>query len=500
MTETATATFPASEAAIKELSFHSGKVLVHGEFRDPLSGKTTDQVFPGTGQVVGKVALADENDVNAAVESANKAQPGWADMNARDRRRVLLAFARLIDENKDELARLQTLDAGIAMQMSAGWPLGPEMTSDFLEFYAGTVDKEQGEILPTYPAPALNYTLREPLGVVACITAWNAPLYLFGAKVAPALACGNTVVVKPSEIGTASTLRLGELALQAGIPKGVINIISGLGPDCAEPLIKHDGIDAVSFTGSVTVGRRVAALAAETPKRVVLEMGGKSANIVFDDAEMSAAGSLSAGMVAYGLSGQGCACATRAIVQKSAMDDFLNTAVATMGFMQPGDPFDPMSMTGPVISERQLQRIQGFVDKGQEEGAELKLGGGRLDNLTPGFYFAPTLLFGTNDMTPMREEIFGPVLSVIPFETEDEAVRIANDSPYGLGGVITTNNLTRAHRVAKALKTGTIGINGYSVGSTTPFGGVKQSGYGREGSAHALNDYSYIKSVYIDLK
>jgi len=377
-------------------------------------------------------------------------------------------------------------------------PVG--VTADFFEFYAGLTDKAVGEVLPAYPAKSLDYTLREPLGVVACITAWNAPVYLFGAKVAPALACGNTVVVKPSEIGSAVTLRLAELALMAGIPAGVVNVITGLGSDCGEPLVTHPGVDAVSFTGGTETGRRVAALGAETPKRVVLELGGKSANVVFEDGDIGLGAALSAGMVTYGLSGQGCACATRALVQRSRIDEFLETAVGTMAFMQPADPFDAATMAGPLISERHLHRVLGYVEKGREEGAEVRCGGQRmLGGLASGFYVAPTVLLTSNDMTPAREEIFGPVLSVIPFDDEDEAVRLANDSPYGLAGVITTNDLKRAHRVALRLRTGTLGINGYSIQATTPFGGIKQSGYGREGSAHALADYSYLKNVYVEL-
>jgi aldehyde dehydrogenase (NAD+) len=501
MTETATSPLSASEAALADLSYHSGKVFVDGEVRDPLSGVTQDQVFPGNGQVIGKTALGDAKDVDAAVAAAKKALEGeWGALNVRDRRRLLLKYAQLIDEHKEELGKLQTIDVGMPISLSGGWILGPEMTADFFEYYAGLVDKAVGEVLPAYPNNSLDYTLREPLGVVACITAWNAPIYLYGAKVAPALAAGNTVVVKPSEVGAASTLRLAELATEAGIPAGVVNVISGLGPECGEPLVKHDDVAAISFTGGTVTGRRIAAMAAEGLKRTVLELGGKSANIVFEDGDVNLGGALSAGMITYGTSGQYCAAATRALVHRSKMDQFLEAAVGTLAFMQPGDPFDPGVMAGPMISQRQLDRVLGFIEKGKEEGAQVHTGGNRLGGgLEAGFFVEPTILLTSNDTTPAREEIFGPVLSAIAFDDEDEAVRLANDSAYGLAAVVTTNDLKRAHRVAGKLKTGTVGINGYSIGASTPFGGVKQSGYGREGSAHAMADYSYIKNVYIEL-
>jgi aldehyde dehydrogenase (NAD+) len=483
------------------LTYHSGKVLVDGVIRDPLSGKTTDQIFPGTGQVVGSTALCDSRDVDAAVGAARKAlEGGWAEMNARDRRRLLLSYARVIEAHAEELGKLQTLDSGMPIQMSAGWILGPDMTADWFEFYAGLVDKAVGEVLPAYPNKALDYTLREPLGVVACITAWNAPVYLYAAKVAPALACGNTIVVKPSEVGATVTLRLAELALEAGIPAGVVNVITGLGEDCGDPLVTHPDVDAISFTGGTATGKRVAARAAESLKRVVMELGGKSANIVFEDGDIGLAAALSAGMVGYGLVGQACASATRALVHKSRIDEFIEGALGMMAIFTPADPFDPATMAGPLVSERQLQRVLGYVEKGRQEGAEVRTGGSRIEgDLAGGFYMEPTLLCTTNDTTPAREEIFGPVLSVIPFEDEAEAIRLANDTPYGLAGVIMTGDLKRAHRVAAQVKAGTLGINGYSIQATTPFGGVKQSGYGREGSAHAMADFSYTKNIYIEL-
>ncbi|MFY9614844.1 MAG: aldehyde dehydrogenase family protein [Candidatus Dormiibacterota bacterium] len=502
MSETATSPLAATEAALADLHYHSGKVLIDGEIRDPLSGKTQDQVFPGNGQVIGQTALADAKDVDAAVAAARKALEGdWGALNARDRRRLLLRYAQLIEEHKEELGKLQTIDVGMPIGLSGGWILGPEMTADFFEFYAGLVDKAIGEVLPAYPNAALDYTLREPLGVVACITAWNAPVYLYGAKVAPALAAGNTVVVKPSEVGAASTLLLGELATEAGIPAGVVNVISGLGQECGEPLVKHDGVDAISFTGGTATGRRIASMAAEGLKRTVLELGGKSANIVFEDGDVGLGGALSAGMITYGTSGQYCAAATRALVHRSKMDQFLESAVGVLAFMQPGDPFNPATMAGPMISERQLERVLGYIEKGKEEGAQVHTGGGRMaGGLEEGYYVEPTILLTSNDTTPAREEIFGPVLSAIPFDDEDEAIRLANDSPFGLAAVITTSDLKRAHRVAAKLKTGTVGINGYSIGASMPFGGVKQSGYGREGSARAIDDFSYIKNVYVELQ
>jgi aldehyde dehydrogenase (NAD+) len=340
------------------------------------------------------------------------------------------------------------------------------------------------------------------VGVVTCITAWNAPVYLFGAKVAPALACANTVVVKPSEVGATATLRLAELALEAGIPKGVVNVVTGYGDECGEPLVTHPGVDMVSFTGGVPTGRRIAASAAQSLKRVVLELGGKSATIVFADADLANAATLCAGMVAYGMSGQGCVCTTRALVQRDLVTDFTAQVAAAMAWMQPGDPFDPATLSGPIITERQLERVLGYVARGREEGATVVCGGQRLTEgaYADGFFMAPTLLGDVaNDSTPAREEIFGPGLCVIPFADEDDAVRIANDSDYGLGGVVMTHDLKRAHRVAARIRAGTVGINSYAMCASLPFGGVKQSGYGREGSRHAMADYSALKNVYVDM-
>jgi aldehyde dehydrogenase (NAD+) len=490
----------ATASAVAGLRFHSGKVLVDGEIRDPVSQKTLDQVFPATGEVVAQVASCDARDVDAAVVAARTAlNSGWRELNVKDRRRLLLGYARVLAEHTEELALLQTFDSGMPMQMSAGEVIGAPAAADYFEYYAGTVDKPIGHVLPVY-GKGFDYTLREPLGVVACITAWNAPIFLYAAKVAPALACGNTVILKPSEIGATVTLRLAELALEAGIPKGVINVITGTGRECGEPLVTHNGVDAVSFTGGTATGRHIASLTGAQLKRTVLELGGKSANIVFEDGEIGLAAMLSAGMVAYGLSGQGCACATRALVHRSKLEEFTKTALDTVAFMQPGDPFDPATMAGPLVSARQLDRVLGIVQRGVEEGVEVRCGGNRVGgDFASGFFMEPTVLSTTNDTTPAREEIFGPVLSIIPFDDEEEAIRLANDTPYGLAGVITTNDVKRAYRVAGRIRTGTLGINSYSVGATIPFGGVKHSGYGREGSLHALDDYSQIKNVYVEL-
>jgi aldehyde dehydrogenase (NAD+) len=493
----------ATESALADLRFHSGKVFIDGAVRDPRSQQTIDQVFPGNGRVVAKVARCNVDDVEDAVASARRAfeDSEWSGLNVRDRRRLMLRYAQVIEDNRDQLAKLNTLDSGVPIAMSSSFNIGPDVVADMFQYYAGLVDKEIGEVLPVYPGQGFDYTLREPLGVVTCITAWNAPIYLYGAKVAPALACGNTVIVKPSELGATATLRLAELAIEAGIPKGVINVITGFGPECGEPLVRHAGVDGISFTGGVATGRRIQEMASATLKRVVLELGGKSANIIFDDAEPALAAMFNAGMVSYGMSGQGCVCATRALVQEGMLDSFNEQVASTMQWMKPGDPFDPATIGGPIISERQLNRVLGYVAKGREEGATVVCGGQRMGGpLADGYYMEPTLLSNVrNDMTPAREEIFGPVLVAIPFKDEEEAIRIANDTEYGLGGVVMTRDLKRAHRVAAKIRAGTVGVNTYAVSPSMPFGGIKQSGYGREGSRHAMNDYSYVKNVYVDM-
>jgi aldehyde dehydrogenase (NAD+) len=342
---------------------------------------------------------------------------------------------------------------------------------------------------------------REPVGVVAAVLPWNAPLLLFAQKVAPALGAGCTVVVKPSEYATFTVLRLVELLVEAGVPDGVVNLVTGPGDPTGEALITHPGVDKVSFTGSRAVGRRIVEASAGTLKRVSLELGGKSAAIVFPDANVPLAGMTAMGMVTMGLSGQACVAHSRALVHRDALDEFLTNAQVIAGMVTYGDPFEPATIASPLINRRQLDRVLGLIDRGREEGAQVVQGGRRLQgDLAAGNFVEPTIFRDvTNDMEIARQEVFGPVLSVVTFSDEDEAVRIANDSEYGLGAGVYTNDVKRAFRVSRRLRAGTVGINGFQVEPHLPFGGYKQSGLGREGGRSAFEAYTELKSVMMPL-
>jgi aldehyde dehydrogenase (NAD+) len=372
------------------------------------------------------------------------------------------------------------------------------IAADIFDYHAGWVDKLTGETIPTYAgSDLLAITLREPVGVVAAVIPWNAPVMLFAQKVAPALASGCTVVMKPSEYATLSVLKLTELVDEAGFPPGVFNLVPGEGSVTGEALVTHPLVDKVTFTGSRAVGRHILEASANDIKRVSLELGGKSANLIFPDADLDMAAMTAMGAVTFGLSGQGCVCQTRALVHRSIYDDIIDRAQGMTQMISYGDPFVDTTTSGPIINTRQLDRVMGFIEKGQEEGARLVVGGDRPGGeLAAGNFVNPTLFADVdNKMTIAQEEIFGPVLSVIPFADEDEAVRIANDTSYGLGAGVQTSDVKRAIRVAKALRAGTVGVNGYTVMPNMPFGGYKTSGLGREGGRESIEAFTEIKTI-----
>jgi acyl-CoA reductase-like NAD-dependent aldehyde dehydrogenase len=418
------------------------------------------------------------------VARARAAYPAWRAVAPSDRARLLRRVAALVEENAEELALLETRNVGKPISDSRG-EVG--MVAEVFNFYAGAVDKHYGETIPV--AGGIDLTFREPLGVVGLIVPWNFPLNIASWKLGPALACGNTVVLKPAELTPLTALRLAELALEAGIPEGVLNVLVGPGRVVGQRLAEHPDVAKVGFTGSTEVGRGVMQAAAATIKRVTLELGGKSANVVFADADLEKTAA-AAPYAVFGNAGQDCCARSRILVERSAYDRFLELLVEATKGVRVGDPEDDATEMGPLISAEQREKVSSYVD------ASVAYRGNTPDG--SGFWFPPTLVEASNDDRVAREEVFGPVAAVIPFEDEADAVRIANDTPYGLSGSIWTENGARALRVARALETGVLSVNSNSsVRVTTPFGGFKQSGFGRELGMHALEAYSEIKNVFV---
>lgn len=487
------------------LGVKDGQLLIDGQWVDASDGGMWAHHNPATNEEVASFAVATPDDVDRAVRAARRAfdESGWPAMRARDRKAIMQRLVGLIYDHKDELNELQVLDNGLPLSFSSMYQVSAEITADIFDHHAGWIDKITGQTLPPYAgSDTMPMTFREPVGVVAAIIPWNAPLMLFAQKVAPALATGCTVVLKPSEYAALAALRMAQLVQEAGVPSGVFNLVNGQGSTAGEALITHPMVDKITFTGSRAVGQHILSISGDGIKRVSLELGGKSASLTFPDAPSVDLAALTAmGMVSIGPSGQGCVCQTRALVQKSIYDDFLNAAQSMPGMVRFGDPFDLTTTSGPIINPRQLDRVMGYIDKGREQGARLVCGGDRpAGELSNGNWVNPTLFADVdNQMTIAREEIFGPVLSVIPFTDEDEAVRIANDSPYGLGGGVYTSDIKRAFRVAKALRTGTVGINDYTVMPNVPFGGYKTSGLGREGGFPAIEAFTELKTVFVGM-
>jgi betaine-aldehyde dehydrogenase len=440
---------------------------------------------PATEEPVAELDEAGIEEADAAVAAAREAFPAWAAVPPSHRARMLRGLASLVEDHAEELSLLETRNVGKPISDSRG---EVAMVAEVFHFYAGSVDKHYGETIPV--TGGVDMTFREPLGVVGLIVPWNFPLAISSWKLGPALACGNTVVLKPAELTPLTALRLAELALEAGIPEGVLNVVVGPGSAVGRRLVEHPDVAKIGFTGSTEVGRGVMAGAAATIKRVTLELGGKSANVVFADANLERAAS-SAPSAVFGNAGQDCCARSRILVERSVYDAFLKLLVGATETVKIGNPEDDATEMGPLISAEQRERVSSFVDTGNvvyrgntPEGS--------------GFWFPCTLVEASNDDRVAREEVFGPVAAVIPFENETEAIRIANDTPYGLSGSIWTENGARALRVARALETGVVSVNSNtSVRVSTPFGGFKQSGFGRELGMHALDGYSEIKNLYI---
>jgi acyl-CoA reductase-like NAD-dependent aldehyde dehydrogenase len=442
-------------------------------------------VNPATEEPIAELEEAGVEKADAAVARAKAAFPAWRAVTPSDRARLLRRLAGLVEENGEELARIETRNVGKPISDSRG-EVG--MVADVFHFYAGAVDKHHGETIPV--AGGVDLTFREPLGVVGLIVPWNFPLNISSWKLGPALACGNTVVLKPAELTPLSALRLAELALEAGIPEGVVNVIAGKGSIVGRRLVEHPDVAKIGFTGSTEVGRSVMEGAAATIKRVTLELGGKSANVIFADADLEAAAA-AAPYAVFGNAGQDCCARSRILVQKSVYDRFLDYLVEATRGVRVGDPEDEATEMGPLISAEHRDKVAGYAaDTVSAFRGEVPEGAG--------FWFPCTIVEASNDDRVARDEVFGPVAAVIPFADEDDAIRLANDTPYGLSGSIWTQNGARGLRVARAIDAGVLSLNANtSVRVQTPFGGFKQSGFGRELGMHALEGYSEIKNVFV---
>lgn len=447
------------------------------------------------------LADGDARDVDRAVHSARAAfESGpWAEMSASDRGRILWKIGDLIDKYNEELGTLETLDNGKPIFESR--QVDMPMVAEVFRYYAGWATKIHGETVPVR-GPFLNYTLREPLGVVAAIVPWNFPLLLASWKVAPALACGNTVVVKPAPWTSLTALRLAEIAQEAGLPAGVLNVITGSSDELGRALVRHPEVAKIAFTGATMTGQEIARVSADTLKQVTLELGGKSPNIVLADADIDGAIRGATIGIFYG-KGEVCAAGSRLFVDRKIHDEFVEKLADRAKKLQPGDPLEPKTKFGALVSESQMNKVLGYIEKGKAEGASLVAGGARSEfGSGKGWFVEPTVFDNVkNDMTIAREEIFGPVLAAITFDDIDEAVREANKTPYGLAAAVWTRDIGKAHRIARRLQAGTVWINTYNnYDPAAAFGGFKMSGYGRELSMHALDSYTQVKSVWVNLK
>jgi aldehyde dehydrogenase (NAD+) len=475
------------------------RLFINGAWVDAESGRRFETHHPATGQALAEVAEAGEADIDRAVTAARAALDGpWSKMDAADRGALLWQLSDAIQAHAPELAKLEALDTGKPLREAQ---IDIREVVDSFRYYAGWTTKLQGDTLPVR-GNVFNYTLREPVGVVGAIIPWNFPMLMAGWKVAPALACANTVILKPAEQTPLTALELAALAAEVGLPPGVLNVVTGFGETAGGALVRHPGVDKIAFTGSTAVGKIIMREAAETLKKVSLELGGKSPNIVFADADIDAAARGAFSAIFYN-AGQTCTAGSRLLVQRSKKDELLGKLVERAKKMQPGDPLDAKTRMGPLISEEQLDRVVSYIEKGVSEGAKLVAGGKRAQYLgsEQGWWLEPTIF---DDVLPghtiAQEEIFGPVLATLTFEDEEEAVTIANHTIYGLAAAIWTNDLKRAHRLARRIHAGTVWVNTYHpLDSASPFGGYKQSGYGRELGSYALDLYTQIKSVWIDL-
>jgi acyl-CoA reductase-like NAD-dependent aldehyde dehydrogenase len=474
------------------------KLFIDGEFVDAEARGRIPVLNPHDNSLIVEVSEAQKADVDRAVEAARKAFPAWAKLAAMDRGRLLLKLADAIEANAEELGRLESVDTGHPLRDTRG--LDVVRTAVTFRYFGGMADKLQGSVVPV-EAGFLNYVLREPLGVVGQIVPWNFPLMFTSWKMGPALAAGNTVVMKPAELTPLSTLRVAELAKQVGFPKGVINIVPGYGNVAGQYLAEHPGVDKIAFTGSTATGRKIVQASAGNLKRVQLELGGKGANIVFDDANLKAAVNGSAFAIFHN-QGQACIAGSRLILHEKVADQFLEGFLALARSIKLGNPLEPATEMGPLTSQQHRDRVIGYCKVAREQGGEVLLGGKppERDDLARGCYVEPTVVRAKPTDRVSQEEVFGPFVTVTTFRDDEEAIAIANGTEYGLGGGLWTGNLQRAHRTAAAMRSGMVWINCYKrVNPGSPFGGIGRSGYGREMGFEAMHDYTEAKSVWVNV-
>jgi acyl-CoA reductase-like NAD-dependent aldehyde dehydrogenase len=477
-----------------------GKLIINGEAVDAASGKTYETYNPATESLITTVAEAGVEDVDRAVRAARAAfESGpWPKMKPAERGRILHKLGDLILQHADEIAHLETIDNGKPIFESRYIDIA--MVSDCFHYFSGWATKLTGETNNVSPA-FFTYTLREPLGVVGAIIPWNFPMIMVGWKAAPALAAGNCVVLKPAAETPLSAIRIGELALEAGLPPGVFNVIPGKGSVAGEALVKHPMVDKISFTGSTEVGQHIMRTAADTVKKLTLELGGKSPNIVFADADLDAAVRGAMNGIFYG-KGEVCAAGSRLLVESSIHDDFVAKLAEAAKKRVPADPLHPKTRLGSLVNEKQMKSVLGYIEAGKAEGATVVAGGERQTVDGKGYFVQATVLAGVrNEMKVAQEEIFGPVLSVIPFTGVDDAVKQANDVFYGLASGVWTQDVKKAHTVARRLQAGTVYVNTYNYfDPAMPFGGYKGSGFGRDLGAACLSEYTQLKSVWLNLE
>jgi aldehyde dehydrogenase (NAD+) len=485
--------------AATKVKVEPGRLLIDGQWVE--SAKKFDTINPATGEVLTQIAAASTEDVDRAVGAARRAfedrNGAWRKLSASERGRLIWKLADLLEKHIDEFAELETLDNGKPIFESRYVDM--PMVVDVLRYYAGWATKIHGETVNTFET-AFTYTLREPVGVVGMIVPWNFPLLLASWKLGPALACGNTVVWKPASQTSLTALRFGELAMEAGVPAGVLNIVTGPG-EVGRAMVKHPGIDKIAFTGSTEVGKEIMRGAADSLKRLTLELGGKSPNIVFADSDIDNAVKGAITGIFYG-KGEVCNAGSRLFVESKVQDEFLEKLAARAAKMRPADPLDPKTRMGAIVSQEQMQTVLGYIEAGKKEGAKLVAGGKRVSvDGGNGFFIEPTIFRDVrNDMKIAREEIFGPVLAALSFDDLDEVIEMANQNEYGLASAVWTRDVKKAHMISRRLKAGTVWINTYGLmDASLPFGGYKSSGFGRELGARALEHYTENKSVWLNM-
>ena len=475
------------------------QLFINGEFVDAIGGHRLPVVNPHDGSLITEIAEGRQADIDLAVAAAKAAFPKWKAVAAAERGRLLLKLADALEANSEEFAQLESLNTGHPIKDSRF--LDVPRTAACFRYFGGMADKIQGDVMPVEPG-FLNYVVREPLGVVGAIVPWNFPLMFCSWKMGPALAAGNTIVLKPSELTPLTSLRLAELMREVGFPNGVVNIVPGFGHTAGERLATHSDVAKIAFTGSTTVGRRIVEYSSSNLKRVQLELGGKGANIVFNDANIAAAINGSAFAIFHN-QGQACIAGSRLILQEEIAEEFISKFVALAKSIKIGNPLDPATEMGPLTSAMHRDRVLDFVKIAVDEGGEILAGGKSPDDpaLRNGCYILPTIVrVRNNESRVCHEEVFGPFVTVTTFSTENEALEIANSTEYGLGGGLWTNDLSRAHRVASQIRSGMVWINSYKrVSPNSPFGGTGKSGYGREMGFEAIREYTEAKSIWVNV-